>query len=115
MAKEDKWLEFVRVYEGSNSTGEVAEKMGITKTTVSSKAAELRRNSIPLKRFARGFKKIEINVSEIHAELAKLRKTTVAKVKADGVETVAEVKKNAKAIQDKIAKGGKRRGRPSKK
>jgi biotin operon repressor len=116
MAKEkDPWVAFLEAWEGSDSTAEVAEKLGVTKTTVQGKASRLRKAGVPLKRFARGFGGAVIDLDTLQKALAKMRGTSVANIKKTAKEEQVEIAKRAKVMQDRLAGGGKRRGRPKKK
>lgn len=73
--------DFIAAWEGSENIGEVAEKTGQSTTTVSVRAAKLRKLGLPIKRFAK--KNKGFSLQEAIEALAKAQGKTTKAIQAE--------------------------------
>lgn len=60
-------VEFIKIWQGSRSLDEVAEKIGLNKLQCSGKAYKLRSKGVRLQRFKRGFCESTMNIEELNS------------------------------------------------
>ena len=78
-------LQFVEIWEKSESVSQVVEKTKLRKSTVQAKATQLRKLGIPLKKFKGA--RHRINVEEALELVAKIRGSSVAAVRKEAVQS----------------------------
>jgi len=80
--------EFIRVWDTSNSVAEVAEITGLAPSSAQQRAGKYRTQGIPLKKMARGGKRIDVDAA--NKLLAEIRGVSVDEIKAAAAEQQAE-------------------------
>ena len=95
--------EFIKAWEKAESAQAVADKLGIGKATAQQRATNYRRKGIPLKKFERP-KMASLDVDAGQKLLAKIRGTTVAKIRQEGETAQKKKRKKKKKVRAAKAK-----------